>query len=201
MVLVPLVGKMGGGKTATMTYLLYKDFKAQKEHIFSNYRLNFPRRKDGYLPEPLDLTLFADPTNNKLNNCSVGGDEFWTIADSRNSSSKVNRMISAIILQSRKRQSDFYFTSQSFMQLDKRIRDNCDYVIHCKKKGDFTFLLMINRHDPNKVRKYKIYLPILYDLYNTNEIVNPLGARKIETAIELSEEETDIENPEDILTT
>lgn len=190
--LVPIVGAMGGGKTATMTYLLYKDYYSGRR-IFSNYKLNFPTRSyDKYKPEKLDLSLFADANNKILNNCSVGGDEFWIFADSRASASHINRTISVIVLQSRKRATDFYFTAQSFMQLDNRIRNNCDHVLYCKRKGDYTYLIRINRHIPDDKKKYKIFLPALYDLYDTNEIIDPMNIKKIQKTKENdNEEQTD----------
>src|SRR2546428_10932370 len=96
-----LVGKMGGGKTLTMTYFLLILYIEQRMRILTNYKLKFPKRIDGYIPEKIDMELLLDPKNEQMKNCAIGLDEFWLWADSRNSGSKVNRLISYILLQSR----------------------------------------------------------------------------------------------------
>src|SRR5688572_27043115 len=114
MALWALVGKMGGGKTLTMTYFLAILYAELKLRVMTNYKLNFPKRDNGYVPELIDMNLMLDPKNTQMMNCAIGLDEFWLWMDSRNSSSKVNKAISHILLQSRKRNVEIFITAQSY---------------------------------------------------------------------------------------
>lgn len=176
--LTVIVGKLGQGKTAFMTYLACKDYIEQHRNVMANYRLNFI--KDQKFLNILDL---LDPNNEIINNATVCIDEGWLFFDSRNSSSKNNIAISQTILQSRKRGCDIYLTAQTFGQVDKRFRNVCDYVIFMERKGDFIYpKIWIKDLNAFSRKKYRIYLPPLFSLYNTNELINPVvkGVKKIE---------------------
>lgn len=170
-----MVGKMGSGKTLTMTYFLFILYIEKQLKIMTNYKLKFPKRRDGYTPEHIDMNLLLDPKNTQMMNCGIGLDEFWLFADSRNSASKTNRLISYILLQSRKRNVEIFVTAQSYGQLDKRFRNNADYVVYCKKgsKPDKIRFTIIPRENPNNMKEYQIDGKTIYGLYDTNEIMDP----------------------------
>jgi hypothetical protein len=189
MALWVLVGKMGGGKTLTMTYFLFILFVEKMMRILTNYSLTFPNRRDGYKPEKIQLETLLDPNNKEMMNCAIGLDEFWLFADSRTSASKTNRLISYIMLQSRKRNVDIFITAQTYMQIDTRIRKNADYIIYCKKsnKPGYIRFTIIPRDNPEKgMKTYQIDGSKIYGLYNTNEIIDPtinLSKHKMEREV------------------
>lgn len=61
-------------------------------------------------------------------------DEFWQDMDSRQSVQNV--FMSRWILQSRKKNLIVCYTLQETGQIDKRLRDVTDWVIHCEKNSD-----------------------------------------------------------------
>ncbi len=119
MSLIAIIGKMGDGKTATLTFLA-KHFFNQGNNIFSNYILK-------------DINHKYVLSMNDIDNVKFGKafyDEFWLWLDSRSSSfDEYNKKISDILLKSRKRGYDIYYTLQGFYQIDKRIRNVTDYIL------------------------------------------------------------------------
>lgn len=163
-----IVGKMGGGKTLLMTYFLLVLRAELKLKVLANYSLKFPYEK-------IDMETLLDPKNEQMRNCAIGLDEFWLFADSRNSASKVNKLISYILLQSRKRNVEIFVTAQRYDQLDKRFRSNADYIVYCKKgtkPNKFRFTI-IPRDNPNNMKEYQIDGSTIYGMYDTNEIIDP----------------------------
>ena len=115
-----VIGNMGKGKTATMTYLAEHFKRNFNSNIFSNYNL-----------KNIDYThvlTTADIDNVKFGRAFY--DEFWLWLDSRCSSfDEMNKKISDILLKSRKRGYDITYSLQGFYQIDKRIRNVTDYIL------------------------------------------------------------------------
>lgn len=164
--LAAIVGPMGGGKTCLMTYLLYKDLKERDRIILANYGVRFPH-------QALDFTTLLDAKNVQLINATVGIDEAWLFFDARASSTKRNRMVSHVLLQSRKRSVDVYVTAQAFKQLDLRFRQNCDYVVLVRMRKDHIFGRIFNR-DTGRWTKMLVNAAPIFSLYDTNELVDPM---------------------------
>lgn len=110
---------MGAGKTATLSFLAMH-YKALEYNIFANYNLKTINFKH--------VLSSADIDNVKFGKAFY--DEFWLWLDSRCSSfDESNKAISDILLKSRKRGYDIYYTLQGFYQIDKRVRNVTDYVL------------------------------------------------------------------------
>lgn len=179
--LTGIVGKLGQGKTAFMTYLACKDYIEQHRNVLANYRLNFIKNQTF-----LDMNELLNPMNKTLDNSTICIDEGWIFFDSRTSTSKNNLAISQTILQSRKRGCDVYITAQAFNQIDKRFRNVCDYVVFMQRDGDFIYpKFWIKDLQAFSRKKYRIYLPPLYSLYNTNELINPNMIKQLPNKKEL----------------
>lgn len=116
-----IIGSLGFGKTATLAALAI-NFYSQGFKIYTNFDLringkaistrvssyeDFERVKDGY--------LFLD--------------EFWQYADSRRSGSKDNSFVSGLLLKSRKRGYNLFYSAQSYGSVDKRLRMITDYLL------------------------------------------------------------------------
>lgn len=119
LLLTAIIGEMGKGKTACMTFLA-KHFSKMGYNIFANYNL-----KDINFTHVMST---ADIDNVKFGKAFY--DEFWLWLDSRCSTfDEANKQISDILLKSRKRGYDITYTLQGFYQIDKRIRNVTDYIL------------------------------------------------------------------------
>jgi DNA helicase HerA-like ATPase len=169
--IIGFVGRMGSGKTLSMTRYAYKYYCAGYK-IYSNIRFNFP-----YTEYTLqDLVDFAN-NDVPLYRCLIILDEAHIFLDSRNAQAKKNKLVSYFLLQTRKKGCHLYYTTQRFHQIDKRLRDNSDVLIMCKTKkthegvqftmNNINILLENNIKQINEVFKSSDY----YNHYNTFEVV------------------------------
>jgi hypothetical protein len=177
--IVGIEGGLGSGKTILMTRYLVKDNLLNKHKIYSNYKLE----KVEY--EIIDLTKILDMHKNSfnLNNCSIGIDEITVFADCRKSGSKMNRLISYFILQSRKRDVNIYFTTQNLQMIDFRLANYMDFQVICEKihdkdgndiEGYAKYRIFDIRDIKNiKIVRFVMDLKKYYRFYDTNEVILP----------------------------
>lgn len=126
--IIGFIGRMGSGKTLSMTRYAYKYFCAGYK-IYSNIKFNFP-----YTEYTLkDLVDFAN-NDVPLYKSLIILDEAHIFLDSRNSQRGINKIVSYFLLQTRKKGCHLYYTTQRFHQIDKRLRDNSDVLIQCSTK-------------------------------------------------------------------
>ena len=175
--LASLLGNLGSGKTLLLTYLATK-FKRQ---IYSNFKLNLFRYKPLKVMDLLTLP----------NNIEVFIDEGYTWLESRVSSKVLNRYLSYILLQSRKRTINIYITAQLFSTVDLRFRHQSDIIILCKRleKG-FQYKILNRSNNTFKnfffpMTKAKNY----FKYYDTYEIVEPFEKEKLEFSLLQSDTE------------
>lgn len=139
--------------------------------VFSNISLSFPH-------EQYDAKMIEQFASDKnpLNHSVVLIDEAHVLLDSRSSFTKRNKIISYFILQTRKRDVHVLYTTQSFHQIEKRLRDQSDMIIECRfSKTSNTVLQTITDTATFKVVKRVIDIEPVFKLYDTNAIVNPFG--------------------------
>jgi hypothetical protein len=139
--LILVRGDVGSGKTLFATGYALDDSRA----LYANYRI---RRKGWHnlKPEVL-ITLNEEPS-------LIIMDEGYTWLESRTSSSHLNRYLSYILFQSRKRQMDIIITAQLSRSIDVRFRLMANYDIYCEAM-DIGFYYEIT-----KLSARKIYEPI-----------------------------------------
>lgn len=166
--LISIKGPIGYGKTLLAVILAYY---SEKE-VWSNFQIDIPRYHDLEIIDLMDLQ----------NGIIVIIDEAYTWLESRTSLSTLNRYLSYIIFQSRKRTIDIIITSQMFSSVDIRFREQSNIIIDCKRVDDdfyytfkdigkniiSTFLLPFN-----KAKKF-------FSLYDTLEIVEPNQKQELE---------------------
>lgn len=114
-----IVGNMGTGKTLTQTYFGLRNYLKGKK-IYANYWLAF----DYTFVEDIDgIEAINNPklVKKKIPSTFLG-DELWSWMDSRESSSKRNKFLSGLLLKSRRRMIDIFYTAQDIMQIDVRLR-------------------------------------------------------------------------------
>lgn len=175
--IIGIQGAMGSGKTILMVRYLLKDF-ANGHKVFSNFGLI----KIDY--EPLNVLELMEKQD--LQDVSVGIDEITVFLDCRKSSSKMNRYISYFILQTRKRNVNLYFTTQSFSYIDYRLLDHMEFQVYAEKIYDiygrelpnwrhYQILDCRDRTGIKNIHSSSFDLDIskYYDFYDTNEIILP----------------------------
>lgn len=158
--LISIIGEIGSGKTLLLTII---GSKSNRE-IYSNYVLNLPLYKELRIINLLSLK----------DNIEVFIDEAYTWLESRTSSNTLNRYLSYIVFQSRKRTINIYTTSQMFSSVDVRFREQSNIIVKCKRiNDDFEYVFYKNN---KRVKKYFLSLKKAekyFKLYDTKEIVEP----------------------------
>lgn len=166
--IIGFTGKVGSGKTLLMTYFLNKYYK-RNWRVMTNYGLTFKHEKANF-------SAFQD-LKIDLNHVALGIDEIHLWMDSRTSMKKRNRVFSYFITQSRKRNLIFYWTSQRFGQIDKRLRENTDYLFECKKYKSGNKVIIrasMTDMDSGKTKKITLKANPIFKLYDSHEIINPV---------------------------
>lgn len=164
--LIAIIGAMGSGKTLLMVYLALMSVR----EIYSNFKIHIDRYKPLEIMDLLDLK----------DNIDVFIDEGYTWLESRTSSSHLNRYLSYIVLQSRKRTIDIIISAQMFSSIDVRFREQCDVIIKCKKimknKKIAGFKYSILFVEKNIVRTFILKIKKaekLFNMYDTYQIIEP----------------------------
>lgn len=167
--LIIILGILGSGKTLLLTYFASK---LKDRIIYSNYELKL----ENYHPlKPIDLITL--PTN-----IEVFLDEGYAWLESRISASQLNRYMSYLLFQSRKRNTNFYITAPLFSTIDKRFKLYADYIIMCERKKDgFKYTSILRKN--SRVKKF--FFPMskakeIFKLYDTYEIVEPMNNANLE---------------------
>lgn len=155
-----------------MVRCLFKDSRKGR-NIYTNLTL------DGIPSHSFDIDEFLSGENQKdLFNATIGLDEITVMMDCRLGSSKQNLLMGYLVLQSRKRNIDIYYTTQSMDLVDKkRLIKYTNYIVYCEKC-------------PNNAENYRIYtiwdiynnvlktkfmnIEPFYRFYDTNQIIEPL---------------------------
>jgi len=170
MVLFCIVGELGAGKTLALSYLAWNNWFKKGRRVFSNYEFfGFPYTKVKSLPD--------------LDNMKSGffaGDELWTWLDSWEGKDEKKRMISSILLKSRKRDITIAYTTQTLQQIVKRIRDVTDFIAYPIMSPDETYCRLEIFRGPkvspatriNPARYFNVQ-PVIA-MYNTYEEIQPI---------------------------
>ncbi|MBD3194107.1 MAG: hypothetical protein GF317_03570 [Candidatus Lokiarchaeota archaeon] len=120
-----LVGRKGMGKTIFCTR---KAVNSERD-VWANLRLYL----DGNRFKPLGVSDLMNLPNSVM--CVI--DEAYTWFESRISGSVLNRYISYVIYQLRKKgYTDLFLTAQRFSTLDYRIRVEADVIIKCERQNN-----------------------------------------------------------------
>jgi len=173
--IIAFCGKMGSGKTLSMTYFA-RMMQERGRDIISNYTLNFKHR----LISKKEIQEYGKTKGASLKDVMMLIDEAQTMLDCRQH--QKNRIITYFILQTRKRGCDLAYTSQQFANVEKRLRENTDLIFECNpvknKKGELEYIQLthFNYHgrdtfSANAVTYLKV-TPELFKLYDSYEIID-----------------------------
>jgi predicted AAA+ superfamily ATPase len=110
--LIGIEGNVGSGKTILLVKYLKNDASNSRK-IFANLKLS-------EIPyEEFNIDDFLNNRNNdRLNNATIGLDEITMYMDCRTGSAKQNLLMGYLVLQSRKRGIDIYYTTQDLDLVD-----------------------------------------------------------------------------------
>jgi len=118
-----IIGNQGSGKTLLMCKLARTAHSKHKK-IYSNINFKFPFEKIRY----------EDIIQCKYFDAAVFIDEAHLLLSNRRSMSKINiEITNSFISQVRKQNLELYLSSQRFLKIDIKVRDETDYLYECKK--------------------------------------------------------------------
>jgi hypothetical protein len=123
MVVAIITGLKGDGKTTLSTMFAYNAFTDGRP-VYSNYGLKFKYTE-------LYVNRVKDELE-KLQNAMLVVDEAYLYVDSRNFSSKGNKAVGYLVLQTRKKGVDLILNLLQKSLGDLRIRENSDYIYDCE---------------------------------------------------------------------
>lgn len=119
MTIVCIAGELGEGKTLSMTYLGIKQYTEKGKRIYTNYPL---------VGIPFELVKSLEQFDSMRDGVAIM-DEFWFWIDSRSFKRKANLAIRDIIMKSRKRGFDIFYTTQRFGAIDIAVRQVTDFLV------------------------------------------------------------------------
>lgn len=159
MTLTNIYGDVGTGKTLLATVLGIMDGR----EIYANYTIHHPR---AHKIEPQDLVSIEDGI--------VILDESYMWLEARTSAKNLNRYISYILFQSRKRKQEYILTEQLFGTVDLRFREMSDYIILADRdeKGNFVYSVYRNSNTKPEIRRFcidKSHVEEIGVYYDTDE--------------------------------
>lgn len=125
--IVTFEGVQGSGKTTAATAFAYDDTNGGKDRkVISNQHLNFPFQQ-------FSLEWFLEHlADHAMEDCVLFLDEMYQIADSRSSGSKLNKLFTYFMVQTRKRGVDVYFCTHYLDHVDLRLRRAADIRNSCR---------------------------------------------------------------------
>lgn len=166
-----ILGRRGDGKTCFATFLAKLD-AARGRKIYANYTLI------GIPYEKITLSQVAQLPE-WLHDATIILDEIQEGADSREIFKSGNKQITKLATQLRKRKLTLYYTTQVITMVDKRMRQQTDYLVECEAT---------DKVNPThfRVRVYDRELPFNTDMinefifngepifkhYDTNEVIH-----------------------------
>lgn len=169
--LIAVHGNLGSGKTLLMVIFGYLTNK----HVYANFNISYPNK---------DVKEFTLQTikSKSVSNALVLLDEIYTLVESRTPHSDLNRIMTYILFQSRKKDLDIMVTAQLLRTVDVRFREMIDYTIECERVEKYFKYTIMN----NKDGVFTFYLSFeraqeFFKMYNTNEIVT---SKKIDNVVD-----------------
>lgn len=176
-------GDVGSYKTSLMTAFL-REGSLMGLDSWTNYLVDFENNHEVDLSGLLSLGRVSG---------LMGIDEIYTVAESRVSSSKLNRFFSYFIFQSRKiggdEGLDVLYTAQLSSSVDKRLFDLTDVKFACfgeNDEGDIEFAYVVGQDgDIEEIVIPKEFFEVeIWGHYDTYQKVNPLGIEDLIVEVE-----------------
>jgi hypothetical protein len=166
-----IVGSLGQGKTLTMTQQAYAR-QEQGRQIVSNYYLN-----KKYFPE----YIFVDNPDdiNEVRNSDLFLDELWIWLDSYEAKKSDSKKLSGVLLNTRRRKNNLWWSAQNKMQMNARIRRVTD-IFFMPHLDENTNICSVAYYDVNKndIGEYMYDAPRYFPMYDTEQDLEYLRTAK-----------------------
>jgi ABC-type Na+ transport system ATPase subunit NatA len=163
--LLGIMGKMGAGKTLTMSILAEYVHQKTGLPLYANYGL------EGSI-KITDLQALW-----KVESAIFCFDEMWLTMDSRLWANNVE--LTRWINQTRKKKLLVIYTTQHISQIEMRVRKGTDVLIYCEKRPGGHWLQFIDYQYQQLGRRYLLEHPErFYGIYDTYEVLEPLKFSK-----------------------
>lgn len=170
MAVVNVEGDVGSGKTLIATCMAADDEMENDRPIYSNYKLNLTNY----------IELFPETLNTLEDKSSlILIDEAYIWLESRTSGKEINRYLTYILFQLRKRKLDIILTNQLLETIDTRFRQMRNFQIECERIGPkddpIAFKYLIGEVNTKRRKKPKtLTMPVsvarkIYPLFDTHE--------------------------------
>lgn len=186
--IVGFIGKMGSGKTLSMTKELHK-YHLLGHTILANYGLSFDHNPVNF-EQLYDIAEAQEP----MSNIVLALDEIHILLDSRSGMSKASKVMTFWLNQTRKMNVKLFYTTQYLHQVDKRLRNGTDLFIFCNGmhivRNDQARYVCFNEITDGDFVKKEIFLGDRYfQLYDTNEVIAFVDKEKMKDGKEDSNPE------------
>jgi len=161
--LIGIMGKMGAGKTASMSVLASFLHEMTGASLHANYTLQNAE----------NIESLNDVT--ELESSIFCFDEIWLSADAR--AWKDNVRLTQWVNQTRKKKMIVFYTTQHIRQVEMRIRNGTDVLVYVEKTAEGHWLTFIDWQYRTIGRRFLIphaTMKKFYGLYNTYEVLKPL---------------------------
>lgn len=165
-------------KKIKLKYGLYKNESKRstihknnsKRHIYGDLEIGMITKIEKIKQKGIELVDVSIPI---YENYIANG---FVVHNSRVPVSKRNRVVSGILLKSRKRGIDIAYTTQSFHQVDRRIRSITDFLaVPFLNVNESICRIQVYTYPAiSPVRQFKFPTAPIFELYNTSEEVEPL---------------------------
>lgn len=160
---------MREGKTLGMTaFGIVMGVTTGVTPIFSNYHIKYPNFN--YFERWKELK--------NVENSIILYDELGTSFDSRNYKSEDQMVFTHLFSQMGKKGNTLLYTTQRDHQIEKRVREQTDYVIECSKDWSSGYMKQIwfntqrGRESAEYINTFLILEPeLFYEYYNTYEVI------------------------------
>jgi len=158
---------MRAGKTLAMTMWGCFLSEATGQKIYSNYWLNWDNHRQ--FKKWKDLQT--------VRNSIILFDEIGTAMDSRNFKSHDQIYFTHLFAQMGKMGNTFMYSTQREHTVEKRIKDNTDFVIYCEKDWVQDVLKQTwydtqeSIQTPKKIQEFTLVPNKFYSLYDTYEVI------------------------------
>ena len=177
--LIGIVGEPNTGKTILMVRYLKMDSTRNRNII-----VNMPLFGIPFTEFDIDKFL-SNEYNELLHNATLGLDEITVYMDCRAGQSKQNLLMGYLVLQSRKRGIDIYYTTQSLDLVDyNRLVKYTNIIIYAneilnERTGEPVldlrrYTIIDLRYGLERISDKIINITPYYDMYDTNYIIQPL---------------------------
>jgi hypothetical protein len=161
--LIGMMGKMGAGKTLSMSTLATFLHKQTGAPLYANYQLEGAQKIESFNDlMKVDTAIFCF-------------DEMWLSMDARQW--KDNVRLTQWINQTRKKKLIILYTTQHIRQIELRARNATDILVYCEKTPQGHWLTFVDWAYKTIGRRYLIpheAAQKFYHLYDTFEVLKPL---------------------------